>query len=90
MRSVEHWPQTERVWRQFARLDLALERLGIDPILAARVSGGTALAKARNNCLACLLQRECARRLDKGEDACAVLDFCPNARFFRECRRARR
>jgi hypothetical protein len=87
MRSVEHWPQTDRVWRQFARLDIVLGRLGIDPVLAARKSGGTAMANARNVCLGCVLQRECSRHLEDGQDARAILDFCPNAGFFRECRR---
>jgi len=87
VRSGEHWPQTEMVWRQFARLDLALERLEIDPVLAARKSGGAAMANARDICRACLLQRECGRWLERPGDACAILEFCPNAAFFRECGR---
>ncbi len=90
MRSDEHWPQTERVWRQFAQLDLVLQRLEIDPVLAARKSGGRAMANARDICLACLFQRECSQRLERGDDPRAVLEFCPNAGFFRECRRAHR
>lgn len=88
MRSVERWPQSERVWRQFAWLDLVLGRLDIDPVLAAREAGGAAMAKARNACLACIQQRECSRCLEGCEDAYAILDFCPNAGFFRECGRA--
>lgn len=87
MRSAEHWPQTDRVWRQFARLDLVLERLGVDPVDAARKSRGAAMAQARNVCLACILHRECGERLEDGADARAILGFCPNAAFFRECRR---
>jgi hypothetical protein len=89
MRSVEHWPLTDRVWRQFAQLDVVLDRLKIDPVLAARKSGGTAMANARNTCLACVLQRECRQWLESGRDAAAILDFCPNAGFFRACRRTR-
>ncbi len=85
MRSVEHWPQTERVWRQFAQLDIVLERLEIDPILAARKSGGTAMAKARDVCLACVLQRKCSQRLEGQQQACTILEFCPNAEFLKEC-----
>ena len=85
MRSVEHWPQTERVWRQFARLDIVLERLEIDPMLAARKSGGTAMATARNVCLACIVQRECSRRLQGEQQVFSILEFCPNAEFLREC-----
>jgi hypothetical protein len=89
MRSNEHWPQTERVWRQFARLDIVLERLGIDPILAARKSGGTAMAKARDVCLACIFQRQCSEQLES-QQACTILDFCPNAAFLKECAPPRR
>lgn len=89
MRSIERWPQTEKVWRQFARLDLVLERLDIDPARAARKSGGAAMAIARDACLGCILHRECGQRLDGGGDAGAILDFCPNAGFFRECGRRR-
>ncbi|MBZ9798673.1 hypothetical protein [Mesorhizobium sp. ES1-4] len=86
MRSDEHWPQTAKVWRQFAQMDLVLERLEIDPALAARKSGGTAIANARDICLACLLQRQCSQRLEQ-DDPCAVLEFCPNAGFLKECSR---
>lgn len=87
MRSIEHWPLTDRVWRQFAQFDIVLERLEIDPVLAARKSGGAAMANARDTCLACVLQRECRQLLDGGQDVLAILDFCPNAEFFRECLR---
>ena len=85
MRSVEHWPQTELVWRQFARLDIVLERLEIDPMVAARKSGGTAMAKARNVCLACIVQRECSQRLHGEQEVFSILEFCPNAEFLKEC-----
>lgn len=90
MRSVGHWPQTERVWRQFAQLDMVLERLAIDPMLAARKSGGAAMAKARDVCLACILQRECSQRLEGRRQARTILDFCPNADFLKECVQPRR
>lgn len=85
MRSVGYWPQTDRVWRQFAQLDIVLERLEIDPMHAARKSGGAAMAKARDVCLACVLQRECSQRLDGRQQACTILEFCPNAGFLKEC-----
>jgi hypothetical protein len=90
MRSVEHWPLTDRVWRQFAQLDVVLERLEIDPVLAARKSGGTAMAKARDVCLACILQRQCSQRLESEQQACTILEFCPNAEFLEECIQPRR
>lgn len=85
MRSVERWPQTELVWRQFARLDIVLERLEIDPMVAARKSGGTAMATARNVCLACIHQRECSQRLQGEQQVFSILEFCPNAEFLKEC-----
>jgi len=85
MRSVEHWPQTERVWRQFAQLDIVLERLGIDPVLAARKSGGRAMATARDVCLGCIRQRECSQRLEGRQQVFSILEFCPNAEFLRGC-----
>lgn len=85
MRSVEHWPLTDRVWRQFARFDVVLDRLKIDPVLAARKSGGTAMAEARNVCLACIVQRECSQRLHGEQEVFSILEFCPNAEFLKEC-----
>jgi hypothetical protein len=85
MRSVEHWPLTDKVWRQFAQFDVVLERLEIDPVLAARKSGGTAMAKARNVCLACIVQRECSQRLQGEQQVFSILEFCPNAEFLKEC-----
>lgn len=90
MRSVERWPQTELVWRQFARLDIVLERLEIDPMVAARKSGGTAMATARNVCLACIHQRECSQRLQGEQQVFTILEFCPNAEFLNECIQADR
>jgi len=87
VRSDGRWPQTDRVWRQFAQLDIVLERLDIDPVHAARKSGGSAMAKARDTCLACVLQRECRLGLEGGREARAILDFCPNAPFLKECAR---
>jgi len=86
MRTVERWPKTQKVWRQFATLDAVMERLALDRTVAARMRGGAALAEARNTCLSCLAERECHRRLESGEAIEAILEFCPNAAFFRACR----
>jgi hypothetical protein len=86
----QHWPQTKRVWRQFAVLDLVMERMGVDPVLAARKSGGAALANARNTCLTCPFHRKCRRWLDGGSDLSDLAGFCPNAGFFRDCSRTGR
>jgi len=86
----ERWPQTDRVLRQFVFMDLVMERAGVDPVLAARQSGGAALADARNICLNCSFQSQCRCWLERGGGLSGPSAFCPNAGFFTECRRARR
>lgn len=83
---ARHWPQTDRVWRQFGQLDLVMERTRVDPVLAARKAGGMALATARNICLTCLHHKQCRSLLDH-DDGDVILSFCPNADFFDRCRR---
>ncbi|MBN9037426.1 MAG: hypothetical protein J0H53_15255 [Rhizobiales bacterium] len=83
---VQRWPQTERVWHQFERLDLVMERTGVDRLRAAREDRGKALAEARDRCLACLVERRCAFLLAGGDPA-AIMAICPNAAFLRQCRK---
>lgn len=80
-----HWPQTQRVWRQFDQLDLVMQRTGVVPVVAARKDGGKAMAQARNRCLACLHQVQCRSFLDHDNTA-AIMEFCPNAEFLNESR----
>lgn len=80
------WPQTDRVWRQFAQFDRVMDRLQVDPGLAVRMDGGAAMKQARNICLACVCQQEC-RSILEGHAAGAVMAFCPNTGFFDQCRR---
>lgn len=82
---ARHWPQTQRVWRQFDQLDLVMQRTGASPVVAARKDRGKAMAKARNLCLSCLYHGECRARLDAGA-AETIMEFCPNASFLGECR----
>lgn len=87
MRSDQRqWLQSERVWRQFALMELVMERMRVDPLVAARKCGGTAMADARNTCLGCSFHRECRDRLERCSDLAGFAEFCPNAGFFRECR----
>lgn len=81
------WPKSEKVWRQFTLLDLVMERMGADPLAAARKDGGTMLANARGTCLGCLLHRECRDLLEAMVDPAG---FCPNADFFAQCRPGKR
>ncbi len=80
------WPQSEKVWRQFALMDLVMERMGADPLAAARKRGGMALADARNTCLGCPFHRQCRDLLERGGDIAEPAAFCPNADFLAEFR----
>lgn len=82
------WPQSDRVWQQFALMDLVMARLDVDPALAARRSGGAALAEARNTCLSCPLHQRCRRWLEVGGDVDELAVFCPNVGFFQQCSRS--
>jgi hypothetical protein len=84
---AQRWPQTDRVWRQFALMDLVMERMDVDPVFAARKSGGTAMAVARAVCLSCPLDHECRGRLAHDSDPIRLKQMCPNASFFEDCRR---
>lgn len=77
------WPQTRRIWRQFAQMDLMMARMGVDPLLAIRESSGSSMAQARDICLNCKLQRECLSWLDQPNDPAHDTGFCPNEEFFR-------
>lgn len=81
------WPQTDRVWRQFERFDLVMERVRVDRLRAVREDEGKALAAARDICLACRLEERCRRLLAREDDAAAVVAICPNAGFLGQCRR---
>lgn len=80
------WSQAERVWRQFEFMDLVMERIEVEPLVAARKCGGKAIADARNACLGCSFQRECRDWLERGSGLACLAEFCPNAGFFKECR----
>ncbi|MFC0208129.1 DUF6455 family protein [Chelativorans intermedius] len=82
----QRWSQTHKVWRQFAQFDLMMKRTGVDPVAAARTSGGVEMAQARNVCLQCLEHRECRDWLANTQDLQPPPDFCPNALFFRRFR----
>jgi hypothetical protein len=88
MRSRQQsWPQTRQVWRQFTLMDRVMERLDVDPILAARKSGGAAMANARDICRGCVLHRECRRLVEQDSDRARLAELCPNAEFFHACGR---
>lgn len=87
MRSGErHWPQSEKVWRQFALMDLMMARIGVDQLAVARKYGGAALANAHKTCLGCPFHRRCRGWLEEEGDVAELTGFCPNAGFFRKGR----
>ncbi|MCZ8548330.1 DUF6455 family protein [Mesorhizobium qingshengii] len=89
MRSGQrNWSQSERVWRQFEFMDLVMEQIEVNPLVAARKCGGTAMAGARNVCLGCAFQHECRDWLERGGDLAGLAEFCSNAGFFMECKRS--
>jgi len=79
------WPQTRRVWQQFAQMDLVMERAGVDPRVVARKSGGAAIARARDVCFSCVSDRECREWLKQSEGFKGPPEFCRNTSLFREC-----
>ena len=82
------WPMFERVERQSRRLDEMMERLEINPVIAARRAGGLALAQARSRCLMCTQAHLCRFWLDQAGSTVRAPDFCPNAAFLESCQPA--
>ncbi len=74
--------------RLLQRLDLQarllgemMERLGVDPPLAARDASGAALAAAACRCRGCGAAEACRGFLDQAGEAPAAPEFCPNGDF---------
>ena len=82
------WPMFERVERQSRRLEEMIERLEINPAIAARRGGGFALAQARSRCLMCTQPHLCRFWLDQAGPSGHAPDFCANAAFLESCRPA--
>ena len=83
-------PMLDRVFRQAELMDRVMERLGVDPAMAARVDRGTAVYEARTRCIACSHERECRHWLEGSGVHASPADFCPNADFLRYCADAKR
>jgi len=77
----------EHIVSQAESMDRMLERVGVDPTVAARVENGMALYEARTRCLECPSARRCKAWLaDVSSDHHPKApDFCPNELFFRYC-----
>jgi hypothetical protein len=76
-----------RVLQQAELMDRMIERLGIDPVVAARLENGMAWYEARSQCIACHSERQCQEWLKRAptEPSIEPPDFCHNTAFFRSC-----
>jgi hypothetical protein len=70
-----------RVLRQADLLDQVMQRLGVDPVAAARVDNGIAFYEARTKCISCCQERECRAWLQFTSERLDPAEFCPNAQF---------
>jgi hypothetical protein len=66
-------------------MNRVIERLGIDPLAAARRAAGAEMKRARDVCLGCLSDRECRAWLEGASDPSRLAEFCPNAAYFTAC-----
>jgi len=83
-------PMLERIVRHAELMDSIMERLGIDPAVAARLDRGMAWYEARTRCLACCDERQCRHWLEHTDPApTAPPRSCANVEFFRRCRVSR-
>jgi hypothetical protein len=86
-RHTTRWPMFNRVLQQAQRMDAMMERLGVNPALAAREDRGRAYARARAVCLRCPSAPLCERWLALPSGAPEPPPPCPLAAFFASCRR---
>lgn len=78
-------PMLSRIFRQAELMDRVMERLGIDPSVAARLDKGMAWYEARTKCIACCSDRRCRSWLDRSDVSHGAPQFCANVEFFRRC-----
>ena len=72
----------DRIFRHAELMDRVMERLGIDPSVAARLDRGMAWYEARTRCLACRDERQCRLWLEQTDPVptapprpCATAEF---------------
>ncbi len=86
----KRWPMYERVLQQAQRMDEMMERLGVDPVLAAREAHGDVMARARAVCTVCPFAQPCGLWLASLSEPQDPPGFCPNRAFFASFRRHNR
>ena len=80
------WPVYNRVFRQAELMDRMIARVGAQPAVAVRREKGMAWYEARTRCIHCVHDRQCLNWLESSSSPCAEPNFCPNERFFQECK----
>jgi hypothetical protein len=79
-------PTFVRVIHRRALMDEMMETSGVDPIAAVRTGEGFVAARA--TCRECTHDDGCRTWFLEGRDALGQpAEFCPNAEFFRACKR---
>jgi hypothetical protein len=80
------WSMFQQALRRHALMDEMMETSGVDPIAAVRTGEGFVAARA--TCCECTHDDGCRTWFLEGGDALGQpAEFCPNAEFFRACKR---
>jgi Family of unknown function (DUF6455) len=66
-------------------MERMIQRMGVSPVVAARVDGGMALREARTKCMFCRREDECQDWLGGKTGSGDPREFCPNVAFFQHC-----
>ena len=76
----------QRADRQSMLMRDMMDRLGLSPVGAGRITLGIPLRMAFRNCHSCGRSEDCQAWLSRHQTAIEAPDFCPNASFFRRIR----
>jgi adenine-specific DNA glycosylase len=79
----------KEVLRRQELMDSVMQKSGVDVLTAIRADNGQAFFEARTKCRVCPHERDCRNWwLESCETLRLPPNFCPNANFFRACKRA--
>ena len=78
----------KEVFRRQELMDSVMQKSGVDVLTAIRADNGQAFFEARTKCRVCPHERDCRNWwLESCETLRLPPNFCPNASFFRACKR---
>ena len=77
----------EQVLRRQELMDHMMQRAGVDVLTAVRADNGQAFFDSRARCRVCSHESDCRNWLQLSEALRVPPYFCPNANFFRACKR---